>query len=119
MNHRHKYSHIDHIDKESHEEPIEKTAKELNLNTKINAVIKGIVDKTIIIDNNVFVIDYKTGTSDKIDRKTFEYGLHIQLPIYMYLLETVNPELNVAGIYLQHILTGNNKKDNYISTAFL
>ena len=105
------YSHIDHIDKESHEEPIEKTAKELNLNTKINAVIKGIVDKTIIIDNNVFVIDYKTGTSDKIDRKTFEYGLHIQLPIYMYLLETVNPELNVAGIYLQHILTGNNKKD--------
>ena len=105
------YSHIDHIDKESHEELIEKRANELNLNTKVNAIVKGIVDKTIVVNNNVFVIDYKTGTSDKIDRKTFEYGLHIQLPIYMYLLEVVNPELNVAGIYLQHILTGNNKKE--------
>ena len=104
------YSHIDHIDKESHEELIEKRANELNLNTKVNAIVKGIVDKTIVVNNNVFVIDYKTGTSDKIDRKTFEFGLHIQLPIYMYLLEVVNPELNVAGIYLQHILTGNNKK---------
>ena len=105
------YKSIKKIDKETHEEPIIKEAKELNLNTKINATIKGIVDKTITIDNNVFVIDYKTGTSDTIDRDTFEFGLHIQLPIYMYLLETVNPELNVAGIYLQHILTGNNKKD--------
>jgi len=87
-----------------------KTIDDLKMNTKINTIIKGFVDKCIFIGNDVFVIDYKTGKSDIIDRKAFEYGLHIQLPIYMYLLEAENPKLNVAGIYLQKILTGNNNK---------
>lgn len=104
------YKNIDSNFYELHEEKIKINTNDINLNTKVNAILKGFVDKCIIIDNNVFIIDYKTGTSDKIDRNLFEFGLNIQLPIYMYLLETTDKNLNVAGIYLQHILTGNNRK---------
>ncbi|MCR5483172.1 MAG: PD-(D/E)XK nuclease family protein, partial [Bacilli bacterium] len=96
---------------ETHEAKIEKHASELNIHTKIDAVIKGFVDKILYINDNVIIIDYKTGSSDKITKERFEYGLTVQLPIYMYLLETINPNLNVAGIYLQKILNLSIKKD--------
>ena len=96
---------------EIHEAKIEKHASELNLHTKIDAVIKGFVDKILYINDNVIIIDYKTGSSDKIMKERFEYGLTVQLPIYMYLLETINPNLNVTGIYLQKILNLSIKKD--------
>ena len=105
------YEQLDPGFTEWHEKEVLVKTQDIGLDTKTNATIKGFVDKCIVVENDVFVIDYKTGTSDEIKRETFDYGLHIQLPIYMYLLETINPELNVAGIYLQHILTGNNKKD--------
>ena len=104
------YKNIDSNFLELHEEKIKVNTDEINLNTKVKAIIKGFVDKYIIIDNNVFIIDYKTGTSDKIDKQLFEFGLNIQLPIYLYLLEVTNDNYNVAGIYLQYILTGNNRK---------
>ena len=88
-----------------------KTITDLKMDTKFDANLYGKVDKVVFIGNDVFVIDYKTGESDKIVRNTFEYGLHVQLPIYMYLLEETNVDYNVAGIYLQYILTGNNKKE--------
>ena len=96
---------------ETHETKIERHASELNLHTKIDAVIKGVVDKILYINDNVIIIDYKTGSSDKISKDRFEYGLTVQLPIYMYLLETINPKLNVAGIYLQKILNISIQKD--------
>ena len=97
--------------KEKYEQKIVVNTYDLNINTKINSIIKGFVDKIIQIDNDLIIIDYKTGSSDIVSRDMFEYGLHIQLPLYLYLIEEVNPNLNVAGIYLQYILTGNNKKD--------
>lgn len=97
--------------RELYEEEVLTTTHELNIDTKINATLKGFVDKIIQDGNDLIVIDYKTGNSDIVNRDMFEYGLHIQLPLYLYLLETTKPELNVAGIYLQHILTGNNRKD--------
>ena len=104
------YQNISGDFKELPELKVEKTTYELGMSTKVNAIIKGFVDKCIIIDNDCMVIDYKTGASDQIRRDLFEYGIDIQLPIYMYLLEFDNT-LNVSGIYLQHILSGNNKKD--------
>ena len=97
--------------KELYEEEVLTTTKDLGIDTKINATLKGFVDKIIQDGNDLIIIDYKTGNSDIVNRDMFEYGLHIQLPLYLYLLETIKPELNVAGIYLQHILTGKNKKD--------
>ena len=104
------YKNIDSNFISWHEKYIKVNTEDIGINTKVNAVLKGFVDKCIVIDDNVFIIDYKTGTSDKIDRNLFMYGLNIQLPIYMYLLESTNSNLNIAGIYLQHILTGNNRK---------
>ena len=60
---------------------------DINIDTKINATLKGFVDKIIQIGEDLIVIDYKTGTSDVVVRDMFEYGLHIQLPLYLYLLE--------------------------------
>ena len=97
--------------KELYEEQVLTTTHDLNIDTKINATLKGFVDKIIQDGDDLIVIDYKTGNSDTVNRDMFEYGLYIQLPLYLYLLETTKPELNVAGIYLQHILTGNNRKD--------
>ena len=91
---------------ENHELPIVKTTTELNLNTTIETTIKGIVDKCIFVNNDVIIIDYKTGTSAKINRELFDYGVNIQLPIYLYLLKTINKDTVVVGMYLQHILTG-------------
>ena len=104
------YKNIDSNFISWHEKYIKVNTKDIGINAKVNTILKGFVDKCIVIDNNVFIIDYKTGTSDKIDRDLFNYGLNIQLPIYMYLLESTNSNLNIAGIYLQHILTGNNRK---------
>ena len=94
------------ITDEWHEKEIVKTTDELGLNTNIKTIFKGIVDKCIFIGNDVIIIDYKTGTSAKLDREHFEYGVTIQLPIYLYLLKNLNKDYTVVGMYLQHILRG-------------
>ena len=104
---RNQYKHSSHeIKNEWHEKYIEKTTDELGLNTNIKSIIKGVVDKCLFINNDVVIIDYKTGTSATINRKYFEYGIDIQLPIYLYLLKNDNSNTNVVGMYLQHILKG-------------
>jgi ATP-dependent helicase/DNAse subunit B len=104
---REQYKHSEHdIKDEWHEKYIEKSTDELGLNTNIKSIIKGVVDKCIFINNDVIIIDYKTGTSATINRKYFEYGIDIQLPIYLYLLKNDNSNTNIVGMYLQHILKG-------------
>ena len=70
-------------------------------------VFKGIIDKILYYENNgqtyYALIDYKTG-QDQIDLKYLEYGLNMQLPIYLYLskrLEFINSVC--VGFYLQRI----------------
>ena len=94
------------ITDEWHEKGIEKSTEELGLNTNIKSVFKGIVDKCIFVGNDVFIIDYKTGTSAHLDRDHFEYGITIQLPIYLFLLKNLNKDYTIVGMYLQHILQG-------------
>ena len=94
------------ITSEVHEDPIVKNARELGLNVEADVVVKGIVDKCLFEGNNVYIIDYKTGTSAHIERDYFEYGVTIQLPIYLFLLKAKNKDYNIAGMYLQHILEG-------------
>lgn len=76
----------------------------IDINRKIKTKIKGFVDKILALDNAMLVVDYKTTGSQKIDSTLFEFGLSIQLPIYLYLLENVSNNIEVAGIYVQHIL---------------
>ncbi len=100
---------------EWHEKPIIKSTNELELNTLIETTINGIVDKCIFVNNNVYIVDYKTGTSAHIARKYFDQGVTIQLPIYLLLLKAVNKDYNIAGMYLQHILEGLVRKSNNYS----
>ena len=70
---------------------------------------KGFVDKIMYSekDNNtlVSIIDYKTGNTD-INIKNLKFGLSMQLPIYLYLVNNSDALKNIkfTGFYLQHIL---------------
>lgn len=65
----------------------------------------GIVDKILLNDNKNLgaIIDYKTG-NPSLDLNYLEYGLGLQLPIYLYLINKINPDIEVVGFYLQKIL---------------
>lgn len=74
---------------------------------KIN--FTGFIDKVMIgsyKDKEVIaVVDYKTGEkSVKLDN--LEYGLNIQLPIYLYLLKNSErfKDSHIAGFYLERVL---------------
>lgn len=79
---------------------------------------KGFVDKIVYKENNnetlVSVIDYKTNNPN-IEIKNLQFGLSMQLPVYLYLIKNShlfkNPHF--AGFYLQHILNNNIKKDKH------
>ena len=74
----------------------------------ININFLGFVDKIKYLekDNQLYIsiIDYKTGnvvtTLDNIN-----YGLHLQLPVYIYLIKKgFNKNATITGFYLQRIL---------------
>lgn len=76
---------------------------------KIKAKIKGFVDKVLVLNNILVVIDYKTTGAQSIDLDLLEFGLSTQLPIYLYLLKCLDNNYEVAGLYIQHILDLNNE----------
>lgn len=76
--------------------------------------LKGIVDKIFLYEDEAIIIDYKTNNST-IDLNKMEFGMDIQLPIYLYLLNIKKPNIKIVGLYLQHILTNNKKMDARLS----
>ncbi len=70
---------------------------------------KGFVDKIMYKEKDgntlVSIIDYKTGNTD-INIKNLKFGLSMQLPIYLYLVNNSDVLKNIkfTGFYLQHIL---------------
>ncbi|MBR1376464.1 MAG: PD-(D/E)XK nuclease family protein [Bacilli bacterium] len=88
----------------------------INKEGNIKVTFKGFIDKVLYkeFDNKTVValIDYKTGKSD-IDLEYFPYGLHMQLPVYLYLASNSNlKNVEFAGFYLQKILLKNPKRDS-------
>ena len=82
---------------------------EIDLDKKIKTIFKGFIDKVVYLEkfNNTYysIIDYKTGTIDpRIE--PMKYGLHMQLPIYMYLVKYGRVFNNpmFSGMYYQNIL---------------
>jgi len=77
--------------------------------TDIEVIFKGIVDKIMYKEydgeNNIAIIDYKTGNTD-IDIYNAKYGIGMQLIIYLYLISKSNlfDSYNFVGFYLQKIL---------------
>lgn len=77
-------------------------------NKKISVIFKGFIDKIMFYENiNTYysIIDYKTGFIDT-NIEPMKYGLHMQLPIYLYLIKYSNILKNpvFTGIYYQNIL---------------
>ena len=89
-------------------------------NTKVTFM--GIIDKIKYLKEDdktyVAIIDYKTGAP--ITNLTYtNYGINMQLPIYLYLVKNTNKLKNVevTGIYLQKIINSEvkaNSSDEYI-----
>ena len=85
----------------------------ITVNESANITFKGFIDKIMYkeYDNYsvVVVVDYKTG-NPSLTLNNSVYGLDMQLPIYIYLINNSNEFKNVkiGGLYLQKIL-GNKK----------
>ncbi len=82
---------------------------EIPLSADMPSTFYGIVDKIFYQEENdktlASIIDYKTGALHT-DLNSVIYGIHMQLPIYFYLLKRY-PKLEnveVVGFYLQKIL---------------
>ena len=82
----------------------------VDVNKELNVKFKGFVDKILYDECNghtvVAIIDYKTGNPN-LEINNSIYGLHMQLPVYIYLIKNEISNVKVAGFYLQKIL--NNK----------
>lgn len=78
-------------------------------NKKVSVIVKGFVDKIMYLekmtDTYYSIIDYKTGYIDT-NIEPMKYGLHMQLPVYLYLIKYSNIFKNpvFTGIYYQNIL---------------
>jgi len=85
----------------------------------IKVTFMGIIDKLKYKqyeDNTVVaIIDYKTGNPD-IDLNNLNYGVSMQLPIYLYLASNSSlKNVTVAGFYLQKVIHSklNYQEKNY------
>ena len=86
----------------------------VNKDRNIKVTFKGVIDKVLYKEEDdityLVVIDYKTGSSS-IDIKNMEYGLGMQLPIYLYLSSKLGlKNVKVVGFYLQKLF--NTSLDN-------
>ncbi len=78
------------------------------LNKKVDVLFHGFIDRVFYNEEDNFnyaIMDYKSGTIDT-DISPMKYGLHLQLPSYLYLIERSNEFNNpkFTGIYYQNIL---------------
>lgn len=79
--------------------------KKIDIDYGNNIKFTGIIDKILYKEDGdttyITLIDYKTGNDD-ISLKYLDYGLNIQLPIYLYLSNYLNlRNVLYSGFYLQ------------------
>ena len=82
---------------------------EIPLDKELSVTFMGYIDKIMyyknIEDTYFSIIDYKTGSIDT-NIEPMKYGLHMQLPVYLYLIHYGKVFQNpiFTGIYYQNIL---------------
>lgn len=94
---------------------------DIELDKKVSVVFTGTIDKIMyykkIEDTYFSIVDYKTGFIDT-HIEPIKYGLHMQLPVYLYLIHYSKVFANpiFTGIYYQNIMfnypTWSGKKDS-------
>lgn len=100
------------FDKKMYEEKVY-----INKDKSIKVTFMGVIDKVLYKEEDdityLAIIDYKTGSTDiKLDN--LDYGIGLQLPIYLYLSSNTKiKNTKVVGFYLQKILSSSldNTKD--------
>ena len=70
----------------------------ININERLGIRFKGIIDKIMYEKFNgetiVCIVDYKTGNPN-LNLKNVQYGLDMQLPVYIYLFKNFKELDNV------------------------
>lgn len=75
----------------------------IQINKNPNIIFTGIIDKIISYENNLVVIDYKTGSASAT-LENIDDGLNLQLPSYIYLIKKGVKDKKIVGFYLQKLL---------------
>lgn len=111
---------IDIIKKQSKYTQLNKNMYEkviiIEVDKNLNINFKGIIDKILYDEINdetiVSIIDYKTG-NPSVNIKNINYGIDMQLPIYVYLIKNMREfnNIKIGGFYLQKLLSAY-KNDN-------
>lgn len=107
---------LDEIKKQTNEIALDKYLFEKEIKVEkgnnLSITFKGFVDKIIYNDDKAkkiaVLIDYKTGNID-IDLSYIKYGIKMQLPVYLYLVEQELKEVEFAGFYLQKLINRDDK----------
>jgi len=82
----------------------------------MKVTFKGLIDKVMYTKQDdreiLAVVDYKTGNTN-ITLENLEYGLDMQLPIYLYLLKKSErfKDALIAGFYIQKVISSIPKVD--------
>ena len=71
---------------------------------------EGKLDKLIINKDTFIIFDYKKKISTaSITIDKLNYGFNLQLPIYIYLVKNLYPNLDFGGVYLTYLILDNYK----------
>ena len=74
---------------------------------------QGKIDKLIINKDTFIIVDYKKKESTaNLSLKNLDYGINLQLPIYIYLVKKKYHDLDFGGIYLNYLVLDNYKLKN-------
>ena len=80
--------------------------KFIKINIKDNINFVGFIDKVMSNENYMAIVDYKTYVK-KPTLKYIDYGIDLQLPVYMYLINKIYSNIRFVGFYLQNIILDN------------
>ena len=85
--------------------------KEIDLVKNIDIdKFEGKLDKLIINKDTFIIFDYKKKISTaSITIDKLNYGFNLQLPIYIYLVKSLYPNLDFGGVYLNYLILDNYK----------
>lgn len=87
----------------------------VNKDGDVKVCFTGVIDKILYKEENgtlyVAIVDYKTGNNVQIDLNGIQYGLNMQLPVYIYLVKNSKEFKNVkiVGFYLQKLFDKDSK----------